>query len=287
MIVVNLACGLANRMFQYSYYLFLRDRGYDVWTDAYHSGRLLHEQVEWNRIFPKAPLKPVFPFHAFMMGGGNDWVSRFRRRYWAQSTHVLQMSSAFDAMLPTKESQYVIGCFQSVQMVEAVRETVQSVFRFMPFVDAYNSRLSAMVSSCESVAIHVRKGRDYQSRIWYHETCPIEYYQASVAYMKHRLGNPIFYVFADNKEWVKKHFDWFDYVLVDGNPSHGYGNHFDMQLMSECKHHIMSNSTYSWWGAYLSRHVQGINVLPKIWFNPASCENYTSESLCFEKWCAL
>lgn len=51
-IIVNMACGLANRMFQYSYYLFLKKRGYDVAVDFYHSAKLAHEKVAWSAIFP-------------------------------------------------------------------------------------------------------------------------------------------------------------------------------------------------------------------------------------------
>ena len=59
MYVVNMACGLANRMFQYSYYLYLKKVGYDVSVDYYETGKLAHESVEWNQIFPKAYISQV------------------------------------------------------------------------------------------------------------------------------------------------------------------------------------------------------------------------------------
>ena len=49
-IIVNMACGLANRMFQYSYYLFLKKQGYEVAVDFYRSAKLAHEKVEWDLV---------------------------------------------------------------------------------------------------------------------------------------------------------------------------------------------------------------------------------------------
>ena len=89
----------------------------------------------------------------------------------------------------------------------------------------------------------------------------MDYYRNAIAYMKNHLVNPRFFVFADNKEWVKEYFTGFEYTLVDGNPGDGWGSHFDMQLMSLCKHNIISNSTYSWWGAYLNGD-NGVVITP-------------------------
>jgi len=286
-VIVNLACGLANRMFQYSYYLYLKQQGFHVLTDAYDSGKLAHEQVAWERIFPDAALSPASKRYVMLIGGGNDVLSRFRRRYFPFTTCVQQLPTAFDVALPKKGNSYVIGCFQSAEMVEGVAHEVRKAFRFTPFEDDYNKGLAEEMQSCESVAIHVRKGKDYQQRIWYRHTCPVEYYLKAVAYMKAHLSNPHFYVFADNKKWVKENMAGFDYTLVDGNPNTGYGNHFDMQLMSLCRHNIISNSTYSWWSAYLNGNPSKTVLVPDVWFNPSSCGEFRSIRLLCNKWIAI
>ena len=289
MIVVNIACGLANRMFQYSYYLHLKRHGYDVRVDAYQSGKLAHESVAWNKIFPYAPTDQVGKFKAFCLGGGNDLFSRFRRRFLPCTTNVLQMPTAFDALFPEKSGsdQYIIGVFQNAQMVEEIRDEVLQAYRFTPFDDAYNRSLEEQIKECESVGIHVRKGADYQSRIWYQNTCSVDYYLHAVEMVKHQLQNPRFYVFADNKKWVRDNLKGFDYTLVDGNPRSGWGSHYDLQLMSYCKHNIISNSTYSWWGAFLNQNRNKVVIMPKVWFNPVSCEEHTSERLQCTKWIQL
>lgn len=287
-VIVNIACGLANRMFQYSYYLYLKKLGYDVWVDFYRTAKLEHENVAWNSIFPNAPIQQASAWDVFLMGGGSNLVSRMRRRYLPFTCHVKTLS-AFEAPLPEKSgnSVYMMGVFQNAKMVETVYNEVLDVFAFQPFADAYNLSLMREMQSCESVAIHVRKGKDYQARIWYQETCPVEYYQKAIRLMKEKIPHPKFYVFADNKEWVKENFNDFDYTLVEGNPIAGYGSHYDMQLMSLCRHNILSNSTYSWWGAFLNRNPDKTVVLPDIWFNPESCQKYTSKPVRCEGWIAL
>ncbi len=113
----------------------------------------------------------------------------------------------------------------------------------------------------------MRKGKDYLQRECYKGTCDIDYYQKAVSYIKEHVSSPKFYVFTDNPSWVKDNFKYFDYVLVDHNPVIGFGNHFDMQLMSCCKHNIIANSTYSWWGAYLNSNKEKIVIGPTYWFN--------------------
>lgn len=288
-IIVNMACGLANRMFQYSYYLYLKKLGYDVWVDYYRTAKLAHEDVAWNRIFPKADIEQVSQWKVFLLGGSSGLCSKIRRRYLPFTTRVIYMPTAFTVSLPDKNSKdsYLFGVFQNVRMVDAIKDEVLQAFSFSPFTDERNRILMEEMQSSESVAIHVRKGMDYQSRIWYQNTCPVTYYRQAIDRIKQEINHPKFYVFADNHEWVKEHFKDFEYTLIDGNPTSGWGAHFDMQLMSCCKHAIVSNSTYGWWGAYLNDSQNRMVILPKVWFNPQSCKDYTSAKLLCKGWISL
>ena len=80
MIIVNMACGLANRMFQYSYYLYLKKMGYDVVVDFYKTANLEHEHVVWTSIFPYAPIRQASVWEVLKAGGGSDILSKLRRR---------------------------------------------------------------------------------------------------------------------------------------------------------------------------------------------------------------
>ena len=289
MIIVNMACGLANRMFQYTYYLYLKKLGYDVLVDFYRTAKLSHENVDWEQIFPNATLPQASFCKIQWLGGGSDLLCKFRRKFVPFMHRVVQMPTAFDAHLPVegKGDQYIIGVFQNAKMADAVKSEVQNAFTFTPFENGRNADFMHQMQSAESVAIHVRKGKDYASRIWYQDTCPVCYYKEAVELMKMKLNNPQFYIFTDNPEWVKENLNGFEYTLVEGNPPAGWGSHFDMQLMSYCKHNIISNSTYAWWAAFLNKNENKVVVCPHVWFNPKSCEEYTSAKVLCDGWIAL
>lgn len=286
--IVNMACGLANRMFQYSYYLYLKKNGWQATVDFYKKNRLPHEDVAWERIFPKAIFKQASLCKVLLKGGGAFMSSRIRRRYFRWSTQVLEMPTAFSVFLPSIDGQYVMGVFQNAAMVEAVEDKVLNAFTFVPFTSGTNVHLmNEMLQNEQSVSIHVRKGKDYSQRKLYHHTCEIDYYMNAVALMKKKLVNPTFYVFTDNPEWVKEHFSFFNFKLITDNPTIGWGSHFDMQLMSYCHHNIISNSTYSWWSAFLNRNSDKIVICPNIWFNPQSCQEWSSKSICCQNWISV
>lgn len=288
-VVVNMACGLANRMFQYSYYLYLKSIGADVAVDFYEVARLPHEQVPWERIFPEARFMQAPRSLVLLLGGGSGFISRVRRRLGLAGC-VVQMPAAFDYWTPDMNKggdKYVIGVFQNAQMVESVRDSVKHAFEFSPFEDDRNIALAGEMSSCESVAVHVRKGNDYMQRKWYKGTCMKAYYEKAFELVRSKVASPRFYVFTDNPGWVRDNFTGLEYILVEGNPSSGWGCHHDMQLMTCCRHNIISNSTYSWWGAYLNPSLDKIVVAPEIWFNPDSCEEYRSDRLLCSGWNAI
>lgn len=286
--IVNMTCGLANRMFQYSYYLYLKSLGWQVKVDFYKKSKLAHENVEWERIFPKATFEQAPQFEVLVKGGGAYLLSQFRRRYLPWATRVLEMPTAFTETSPTKDGQYMMGVFQNAVMVETVKNEVLDAFTFQPFTIGENARLmSEMRSNGLSVGIHVRKGKDYMNRVLYQNTCTVEYYRSAVAYLKEKLGQPTFYVFTDSPEWVKENLAFFDYTLINGNPCVGWGSHFDMQLMSYCHHNIISNSTYSWWGAFLNKNEGKIVVCPRAWFNPEYCQEWESTPVRCQDWIVL
>ena len=98
-----------------------------------------------------------------------------------------------------------------------------------------------------------------------------------------QIENPKFYIFSDNFEWCKENLSFCDPVYVDWNPTSGPINYLDMQLMSNCKHNIIANSSYSWWGAWLNNNPNKIVIGPKKWFNSSS-EKFDSTDIIPENW---
>ena len=122
------------------------------------------------------------------------------------------------------------------------------------------------IQSGESVCIHVRRG-DYVSEKFSNELniCDKQYYRKAIAIIKSKVHEPIFYIFStshEDLEWIRN--EWRleeNAVYVDLDNS----DYEELRLMYSCKHFILANSTFSWWGAYLSQNENKIVIAPKIW----------------------
>lgn len=269
--IIRFSDGLANRMFQYSYYLYLKKLGFEVALDDSTPHYLEHDEVDWIRIFPNAYYLKAPKNKCLLYGGGFDIFSKILRHYLKCLSKCRKMDNAFEtpSTEQIKKFNYFIGVMLNANMVDEVREEVKKAFKFTDFEpNSSNLDLVKEIKSNNSISIHVRKGKDYMNRTIYNRTCSIDYYLRAIEYMNNHVQNPHFYVFTDNPQWVKMNLKDIDYIIIENNPTVGWGNHFDMQLMSCCKHNIIANSTYSWWGAYLNPNNNKIVICPKDWFNP-------------------
>lgn len=268
-----MSAGLANRMLQYTYFLYLKKHGYEVYVDNnYRATKWKMEDINWKLIFPCAPIQQAPKSLIFRYAGGYNWFDKLRRHYLKCFSKVWLSTDA--TAIPSDEDllkfRYFIGVYQDASIVEFVKEEVQKALCFSDFEEgSRNKELEIKMKSENSIAIHFRKGKDYLTYSKFQNTCTIEYYRAAINIIRSHVKNPIFYVFTDNKEWVEENFHDVEYTIINHNPAIGWGNHFDLQLMSCCKHNIIANSTYSWWGAYLNSNPNKIVISPKYWFNPA------------------
>lgn len=271
--VIRMSAGLANRMLQYTYYLYLKKIGYEVYLDnKYKATKWQMENINWEQIFPHANIAQASQSLIFRYGGGYNIFDKLRRHYLKLFNRVWIATDG--TTIPSDEDllkfRYFIGTYQDASIADFVKEEVLKAFSFSEFEEgSKNKELELKMKSENSVSIHFRKGKDYLSYTKFNNTCPIEYYQAAIDIICSKVKDPVFYVFTDNREWVEKNFHDVQYTIIDNNPAIGWGNHFDLQLMSSCKHNIIANSTYSWWGAYLNPNPDKIVINPKYWFNPA------------------
>ena len=290
--VIRMSAGLANRMLQYTYALYLKNKGYDVYVDNnYKATKWKMEDIEWNRIFPNATLRQAPNSLIFKYGGSYSTIDKIRRHYlpFLSSVWISENAVNIPSEEELKKFNYFIGVYQNAGIAVAVENEVKELFHFSDFeVGSRNAELAMNMRSENSISIHLRKGKDYMKNEAFANTCPLEYYLKAVDIIKDRVEDPVFYVFTDNPDWVKENLKGIDYTLVEGNPAIGWGNHFDMQLMSCCKHNIIANSTYSWWGAFLNDNPDKIVIDPKYWFNPNlnKFKNIENKTAC-EGWILL
>ena len=120
-----------------------------------------------------------------------------------------------------------------------------------------------------AVSLHVRRGDYVQPKFWdtMGSVCQLPYYQHALREMEKRVGHPHYYVFSDDLDWVKANFDLPDAVYVDWNK--GEDSWQDMMLMSRYRHHVICNSTFSWWGAWLNPRKDKLVIAPERWTRDA------------------
>ena len=166
------------------------------------------------------------------------------------------------------KNEYLIGLFQSYKYFECCKDTIYKEFQFAEDLLSEATRKTAdLMHKSNSVSIHVRRG-DYMNGYYYNmlgKVCDINYYQRAITEIKKRVPNPQFFIFSDDKDYVAQNLLIENAVYVDFNL--GINSWQDMYLMTQCNHHIIANSTFSWWGAWLNKHTDKIVIAPSRWFS--------------------
>jgi hypothetical protein len=163
---------------------------------------------------------------------------------------------------------YLDGYWQSEKYFGDVADAIRKDFTLRTSPDSINKEIGDTIQSCEAVSLHVRRG-DYvssKSASQHHINSHLHYYEAAIAEVTARLRNPHFFIFSDEPEWAKSNLRVgapMSYIEHNG-PGKAYE---DLRLMSLCQHHIIANSSFSWWGAWLSAHPGKIVIAPEKWFN--------------------
>ncbi len=134
--IIRMSGGLANRMFQYSYAIYLNSKGIPACIDnKYKPKKWKMEDIDWESIFPNAILYQATDWNIFKSGGGYSYFDKIRRHYFKFTSSVFSSKSAF--FLPQKEKikhyNYFIGIYKNAQMINSVNSQVQSSFIFTPF----------------------------------------------------------------------------------------------------------------------------------------------------------
>lgn len=180
----------------------------------------------------------------------------------------------------------ISGHWQSEYYLKNIESAIRRDFLFPSITKESNKIVSSLIHQTNSVSLHIRRG-DY---LWdqtnkVHGVLPLEYYRHSIQYIREKVKNPDFYIFSDDEEWVKEN------LAIEGKVYFITGNentqaYVDMQLMSYCKHNIIANSTFSWWGAWLNGHAGKIVLAPRQWFaDPA--KNSLHENMVPKEWIRL
>ena len=166
---------------------------------------------------------------------------------------------------------YLHGYWQSERYFSDASAALRADFSFRRPMSEVNASLAEKIGRCAAVSLHVRRG-DYLSNPRTHAVhglCSVDYYRAAIRLVAERVAAPEFFAFSDDIAWVRENLDiGFPCHYVDHN--RGAESYNDMRLMSLCQHHIISNSSFSWWGAWLAANPSRIVIAPKQWFQKTS-----------------
>lgn len=173
-------------------------------------------------------------------------------------------SGAPDRNRLKKEGNIYYNIYGNHNDCKGIRKELLQAFMFPTFETDRNIELAESIQNSESVALHARiLDFDYGMKA----TLERDYFRKAVSYIKKRTKVLLkFFIFSDDIEWCKKNLfllgleDEDKVIFVEGNT--GKHSFRDMQLMSLCKHNIIPNSTFSWWGAYLNQNPNKIVVTP-------------------------
>lgn len=177
-----------------------------------------------------------------------------------------------DHFFSTGSNIYLKGYRQSEKYFHGIREQVTRDFQLQPTLVNGVEDLAHQLREINSVSIHIRQG-DYANKAVrdYHGILPPSYYQQAIDTIVASVDKPLFFIFSDSVEWVKNNLKFQHEVeFISGNRSKSH--YEDFHLMSQCRHNIIANSTFSWWAAWLNDNPGKQVIAPKKWYNKAELD---------------
>ena len=269
--------GLGNQMSQYALYLSKKARGQHVsciCRDTAHNG------IELDTVFG-IPTRMNFIDRLLQGLYLNRWprINRVLRKL-NMLDKIIETDHSFQShvLTETRGIRFLIGGWHHPSYFSAIESTIREVYKFPAIMDDSNLKVLRGAHEGNAVAIHIRRGdymhgADYQL---YGSVCTECYYMNAIRYMKHKIGGTLkFYVFSDDMQWSREFLDGKDCVYVEWNQ--GVDSWKDMYLMSQFKHLIISNSTFSWWAANLGQK-EKIVCRPPFFVNHEHCPGFYPES---------
>jgi hypothetical protein len=270
MISVKIEGGLGNQMFQYAAgYSLAKYLNVELAVDlSSFENKKIHNGYELDRVF-KIDVKSTKISQSII--GQSSFgrkiirlLAGFNINFPGANVYELE-DHLYNKFFEIGNNSNLIGYWQSSKYFDKNCEDIFKIFEFQD-VDLSNKILAQEMANENSVSIHVRRG-DYASNknaLMYHGVLDLDYYKKSISYLKSKHKNLKYYIFSDSKEWVLQNLPQDDDVTIV-NLNAGKNSYMDMYLMTACKHNIIANSTFSWWGAWLNKYPEKEVVCPRNW----------------------
>ncbi|MFA6922776.1 MAG: alpha-1,2-fucosyltransferase [Bacteroidales bacterium] len=186
-----------------------------------------------------------------------------------------------EEILNSPKKSLLCGFWQNEKYFSEIENIIRKEFAFKQNPDSINLKSIEKIKSTESISIHIRRYNPASDI--YHGLCDMEYYEKAIKVISQKSSNPYFYIFSDDISWCKKNFKSENHTFdfIEHNADRSYE---DLRLMLNCKHHIIANSTFSWWGAWLCANKDKIIIAPQKWLNT---DKYQTKELFLQNWIKL
>ena len=280
MIVVKLFGGLGNQLFQYAFgkklslktnqKLYLEiESGFK--NDPYQRSYNLSPFNIQENLFKNDPisidLENLKIEKKHWQGKIKNYLLGLKRHHWHLITEKnLEYNASIEAI---KKHSYLDGFWQSENYFKDVREEILQEFQLKSPLKNENALISKKMSEVVSVSLHIRRMHGIELPGQHHHKIhgglDLAYFQKAIDILAAQHPNLELFVFSDDIEWAKENFQSrFPVEFMSQNDD--AHNYLDLILMSHCKHQIIANSTFSWWGAWLNQNPEKIVIAPKMWF---------------------
>ncbi|HVF67309.1 MAG TPA: alpha-1,2-fucosyltransferase [Pyrinomonadaceae bacterium] len=183
-------------------------------------------------------------------------------------TTVVERGFPFDPeVLSARGNVYLEGYWQSEKYFKEIEDVIRRELTVKHEPDPVNAEVGRAITGADSVCVHVRRG-DYvenpeMSKIY--EQCTPDYYHAAARELAKSVAAPHFFVFSDDPRWARENLE-FNHPVTYVDHNGGGKDYEDLRLMSLCKHFVIANSSFSWWGAWLGSDPRKVVFAPKAWF---------------------
>jgi hypothetical protein len=194
-------------------------------------------------------------------------------------SHIKEVKFSYNEVvsLIPNQSIYLEGYWQSAKYFERFRSVLVNDFRLKNQLGNQAMKYKELIEkSNSSVSVHVRRGDYVQNpeTTAYHGVCDLNYYNRAIQKIKDEVSNPTFFIFSDDKEYVKTTFGQCQNCIFIENLDRDVE---ELALMSICSHNIIANSSFSWWGAWLNENSNKKVIAPQLWFRNPDMQNQTQD----------
>lgn len=195
-------------------------------------------------------------------GTGRDFERRFAHLFSFLGIYNV-LTGYYKFKIRKGGDKYLQGYFESTKYFLDIDDIICKEFQPLYKPLKHNEAIYRKISETNSVCVTIRRGdflhSEYRNQFM---VCDEEYFYRGMEYIQKKIQNPVWFVFSDDVEWVKNNMNFCGEVYFERGDDPIWEK---LHMMSQCKHFVISNSTFSWWAQHLSNNKEKIVVAPDVW----------------------